>query len=202
MKSQHPAQLVLAENPANDTAKTAVAVSQSILEGNWEKLDSLLHNEFTYTGDGFHFSKDQYIGFMQEMRASFSDFEMVLEKIITENNFCSIRFTSKVVNTGKFMGAPANSKNLVVTGIFQRKMENGKVMQEWQTTDLLGVMNQIGFGAIFGYAVFVTGFKVKQAPPVRKGNDFLHINGSVKNFDLLPPAEKNKYVKTYLKQKV
>lgn len=185
---------------STDTTNTAVSVSKSILEGNWKVLDGLLDADFTYTGDGFVFSKDEYIGFMQEMRAAFSDFEMILEKVICDGEFVSIRFTSNVVNTGKFMGAPANCKNLKVGGIFQRKVQNGKVMQEWQTTDLLGIMNQIGFGALFGYAVFVGGFKVKQAPPVRKPDDFLHINGKVENYDRLPREQKNAYVKEYLKK--
>jgi predicted ester cyclase len=197
--AQQPAQLIVVDEAKNETDRTAIAVSQSILEGNWAKLDSLLDEQFTYTGDGYHFTKDQYIGFMQDMRAAFSNFEMILEKTIVDSNFASIRFTSKVVNTGKFMGAPANNKNLVVTGIFMRKIENGKVMQEWQTTDLLGTMSQIGFGATLGYSIFVTGFKVKQVPPQRKPNDFLHINGAVVNYDTLSAKEKNKYVKKYMK---
>ena len=136
---------------------------------------------------------------MQDMRAAFSDFEMILEKTIVDQDFVSIRFTSRVVNTGKFMGAPNNHKHLNVTGIFMRKIANGKVMQEWQTTDLLGTMSQIGFGATFGYSVFVTGCKVKQKAPVRKPNDFLHVNGKVENFDVLTSKEKNCYVKKYLK---
>jgi hypothetical protein len=136
---------------------------------------------------------------MQEMRGAFSNFDMKLEKTIAESDMVSIRFSSKVINTGKFMGAPNNNKNIVVSGIFMRKIEDGKVLQEWQTTDLLGTMNQIGFGAMFGYAVFVTGFKVKQAPPVRKPNDFLHVNGKVENFDIMTGKEKNKYIKAYIK---
>jgi hypothetical protein len=80
----------------------------------------------------------------------------------------SIRFIATAVNTGKFMGAPANNKNLEINGIFMRKVKNGKVMQEWQTTDLLGVMRQIGFGALLGYSVFVGLFNVNQPRPVRK----------------------------------
>lgn len=196
---QYSPKFVVVENNNSETAKTAMAVSQSILQADWAKLDSLLDSKFTYTGDGITYSKDEYIGFMQDMRSAFSNFEMILEKILVQDDFASIRFTSKVVNTGSFMGAPANSKNITVTGIFMRKVANGKVMQEWQTTDILGIMTQIGFGAMFPYAIFVTGFKAKQKPPTRKHNDFLHINGSVENFDKLSSVEKNKYVKQYLK---
>lgn len=182
-----------------ETKKTATAVSQSILEGNWAKLDSLLDRDYTYTGDGVVYSKDEYMGFMQEMRSAFSDFEMILEKSVVEKDVVSIRFVSKVVNTGKFMGAPANQKHLEVNGIFMRKVKDGKVMQEWQTTDLLGTMKQIGGGSLFFYAVFVGGFNVKAKPPVRLPSDFLHIDGKVENFDKLSAKEKNKYVKNYKK---
>jgi predicted ester cyclase len=196
-KKMNVAKFIITEESKTETAQTAYAVSGAILEGNWERLDTLLDKNFTYTGDGYHFSKDEYIAFMQDMRGAFSNFEMTLDKTIVENDFVSIRFTSKVINTGSFMGSPANQKNLTVTGIFQRKVANGKVMQEWQTTDLLGTISQIGFGATFGYAVFVTGFKVKQKPLKRKPDDFLHINGKVENFDRLNAKEKNNYLKKF-----
>lgn len=182
-----------------ETRSAAIAVSQSILEGNWEKLDNLLDKDYTYTGDGLVYTKDQYMGFMQQMRSAFSDFEMILEKTVVEKDVVSIRFLSKVVNTGKFMGAPANKKHLEVNGIFMRKVKDGKVMQEWQTTDLLGTMTQIGGGSLFFYSVFVGGFNVQAKPIVRMPNDFLHVNGKVENFDTMTAREKNKYVKKYMK---
>ena len=193
------ATLNIVEESQSANSQTAYSVSRAILEGNWAGLDALLDDNFTYTGDGYHFTKDQYMGFMQEMRGAFSNFDMILEKTIAEADMVSIRFSSKVINTGKFMGAPSNNKNIVVSGIFMRKIQDGKVMQEWQTTDLLGTMNQIGFGAMFGYAIFVTGFHAKQAPPFRKPDDFLHIDGKVENFDVLSGKEKNRYIKAYLK---
>ncbi len=147
---------------------TALAVSGAILEGRWNDLDLLLDDNFTYTGDGFVFTKDEYIGFMQDMKAAFSNLTMEFPHIVADDDLVSIRFISRAINTGKFMGAPANKKNLTINGIFVRKIKDGKVMQEWQTTDLLGVMKQIGFGALFGYSLFVGLFKVRQPRPVRK----------------------------------
>ncbi len=183
-----------------ENKNTAISVSNAILEANWEELNALLDKDFTYTGDGFEFTKDEYIGVMQDMRSSFSDFSMLLSHAVVDGDKVSIRFISKAVNTGKFMGAPANKKNLEISGIFIRKIKDGKALQEWQTTDLLGVLNQIGFGAMFPYAIFVTGFKAKQKPPVRKPNDFLYVDGSVEKFDLMTPKQKKKYIKNYLKE--
>ena len=149
---------------------TALAVSKAILDGRWNDLDKLLDDKFTYTGDGFVFTKDEYIGFMQDMKAAFSNLKMEFPHIVVDGDSVSVRFISTAINTGKFMGAPANNKNLEINGIFIRKVKDGKVMREWQTTDLLGVMKQIGFGALMGYSVFVGLFNVKQARPVRKNN--------------------------------
>lgn len=148
--------------------ETALAVSKAILEARWNDLDNLLDDKFTYTGDGFVFTKDEYIGFMQDMKVAFSNLKMQFPHVIVDGDLATIRFISTAVNTGKFMGAPANNKNLEVNGICIRKVKDGKVMQEWQTTDLLGVMKQIGFGALFGYSLFVGLFNVKQERPVRK----------------------------------
>jgi steroid delta-isomerase-like uncharacterized protein len=155
-------------NNLKQNKETALAVSLAIMDGRWNDLDQLLDKDFTYTGDGFVFTKDEYIGFMQDMKAAFSNLEMKFPSIMAEDDMVSIRFISTAVNTGSFMGAPANKKNLEVHGIFMRKIKNGKVMQEWQTTDLLGVMKQIGFGALMGYSVFVGLFNVAQKRPVRK----------------------------------
>ncbi|MFZ4456318.1 MAG: ester cyclase [Bacteroidales bacterium] len=155
-------------NVLEENKKTALAVSLAILEGRWSDLDLLLDKDFTYTGDGFVFTKDEYIGFMQDMKAAFSNLKMTFPAIVAEDDMVSIRFISTAVNTGSFMGAPANKKNLEVHGIFMRKVKDGKVIQEWQTTDLLGVMSQIGVGALLGYTIFAGLFKVKSKRPVRK----------------------------------
>ena len=146
----------------------ALAVSRSILKGDWNTLDSLLDENFTYTGDGFVFTKDQYIGFMQDMKTAMDNMTMEFPLVLCEGDMVSIRFVTTAKNTGKFMGAPASQKNVTVHGMFFRKIQGNKVMQEWQTTDLLGLMTQMGFGALFGYAIGVGLFKAKPKAPVRK----------------------------------
>lgn len=154
--------------PNDPTAETALSVSRAILNGQWDTLADLLDDGFTYTGDGFVFTKDEYIGFMQDMKAAFSNLTMEFPHVLVDGDQASVRFISRAVNTGSFMGAPANGRTLEVNGIFIRKVRGGKVLQEWQTTDLLGVMRQIGFGALLGYSVFVGLFGVEQKRPVRK----------------------------------
>ncbi len=203
---QNPGKLIINEMPGHNNSskdlenkQSAIAVSKAILKADWTTLDGLLATDYTYIGDGFVFTKDQYIGFMQEMRSAFSNFEMTLDKSIVDNDLVSIKFISKAINTGKFMGAPATKKDLEVNGIFMRKVKDGKVLQEWQTTDLLGTMKQIGGGALFFYSIFVGGFNAKSPLPTRLPNDFLNIDGNADKFDKMSAKEKKKYVKKYKK---
>jgi predicted ester cyclase len=152
-----------------DPTKTAaLAVSLAIQNDDWKKLDSLLAPGFTYSGDGMNFTRDQYIGFMQDMKDAFSGMKMEFTHVLCDGEYVTINFISRAKNVGRFMGAPATRKNLEVRGTLIRQMRDGQAVQEWQTTDLMGVMTQMGFGALFGYAVAVGLFKVKTKPPVRR----------------------------------
>ncbi len=151
-----------------DNKTVALGVSRAILNGHWTELDSLLAEDFTYTGDGMVFNKDQYIGFMQDLKTAMANMKMEFTHVLAEDDMVSIRFITTAKNIGKFMGAPASNKEVTVNGILMRKIKDGKVAQEWQTTDLLGLMTQMGFGTLFGYAVGVGLFKTKSPSPVRK----------------------------------
>lgn len=150
------------------TKEAALAVSLAIQNDDWAALDTLLAPGFSYSGDGMAFTRDQYMGFMQDMKDAFADMKMEFHHVLVDGEFVTIHFTSRARNVGKFMGAPATKKLLTVRGTLIRQMRNGRAVQEWQTTDLMGVMTQMGFGALFGYALAVGLFKVKQKPPVRR----------------------------------
>lgn len=81
--------------------------------------------------------------------------------MINEGDLVNIRFIMTCKHTGNFMGAPATNKNLNIGGIFIRKVKGNKVVQEWQTTDLLGTMSQMGFGTLLAYSIFNVLFKPK-----------------------------------------
>ncbi len=138
-----------------------LSVSKSILNGEWEKLNGLLADDFTYSGDGMEFNKQQYIDFMKGMKSAMSNMNMEFTHVVNEGDLVNIRFITTCKHTGNFMGAPATNKNLNIGGIFIRKVKGNKVVQEWQTTDLLGTMSQMGFGTLLAYSIFNVLFKPK-----------------------------------------
>ena len=139
---------------AQTDADTALAVSTAILAGDWKALDGLLAPTFSYDGDlGKPYTRDEYIGFMQAMRGALSDMTMDFTHVVSQDGLVSVRFVTKARQTGTFMGAPATGKNVEIRGVFVRRVADGQVQQEWQATDLLWMMTQMGFGTLMGYSI-------------------------------------------------
>lgn len=153
-----------ATNNLDQDAQTALAVSAAILNADWTKLDDMLGADFRYNGDlGEPYSRDEYIGFMQAMKSAMSDMTMEFTHVVSSGGVVSVRFITRARQTGKFMGAPATNKQVEIRGIFMRRVEGGKVVEEWQATDLLWMMTQMGFGTLMGYSI-AAGLLHKSSP--------------------------------------
>jgi predicted ester cyclase len=153
---------------AEANIEVALGVSRAILNGDWARLDTLLAPDFTYDGDlGQPYSRDQYIGFMQAMKGAMSDMTMDFTHIVSQGDLVSIRFVTLARQTGAFMGAPATGKKVEIRGLFMRRIVGGQVVQEWQATDLLWMMTQMGFGTLMGYSVVAGLLKRPAAIPAR-----------------------------------
>ncbi len=124
----------------------ALDVSKAIMNGEWEKVDDLLADDFTYVGDGAPaINKGQYVGFMRGVLcAAMTDMDMEFVRVIAEGDLVAIEYTNAMTHSGEFYGVPATGKRVIGTGHFIREVKNGKVTAEWQTTNAMGLMRQLG----------------------------------------------------------
>ena len=124
----------------------ALNVSRAIMSGDWDKVDELLSDDFQYTGDGSPaIDKQQYVGFMRGVLcAGMTDMDMQFLRVIGEGDLVSVDYTNAMTHTGSFYGVPATGKRVLATGQFIRQVKDGKVVAEWQTTNALGLMQQLG----------------------------------------------------------
>lgn len=126
--------------------EVALNLSKAIMNGQWEKVDSLLDDNFQYIGDGQPaINKQQYIYFMKEMLCStMTNMDMKFPRVIAEGDLVSVDYTNEMTNSGNFFGIPATNKRVMGTGQFIRQIKNGKILAEWQTTNMYGLMQQLG----------------------------------------------------------
>jgi predicted ester cyclase len=129
-----------------DIKDVALNLSRAIMNGEWGKVDDLLADEFQYTGDGNPpIDKQQYIGFMRGVLcAGMTDMDMTFLRVIAEGDLVAVDYTNAMTHSGAFYGVPATDKRVLGTGQFMREVKDGKVTAEWQTTNALGLMQQLG----------------------------------------------------------
>ncbi len=123
----------------------ALNLSKAIMSGEWEKVDSLISDDFMYEADGRPaIGKQEYIGFMKNVLSNaFTDMDMNFLRVISEGDLVAVDYTNKMTHIGEFFGIPATQKRIIASGQFIREVKNAKVTAEWQTTNMAGLMQQL-----------------------------------------------------------
>ena len=129
-----------------DNKDIALNVSRAIMNGEWGTVEALLADDFQYIGDGNPaINKQQYIGFMRyALCAGMTEMDMKFLRVVGEGEMVAVDYTNAMTHSGPFYGVPATGKRVLGTGQFMRQVKNGKVVAEWQTTNALGLMQQLG----------------------------------------------------------
>jgi steroid delta-isomerase-like uncharacterized protein len=75
---------------------------------------------------------------------AFPDMHWVVEDLIAEGDKVVSRYTVRATHRGDFMGVPATGKVVTYTGILISRFAGGKFVEEWESLDMLGLMQQLG----------------------------------------------------------
>jgi len=82
--------------------------------------------------------------FLLSIRVAFPDWKVVADKIVGDDEAVAVRWSGAVTHLGPFHGAEATGKTIQVSGINFYRLENGKIAEEWEQTDSLGMLQQLG----------------------------------------------------------
>ena len=75
---------------------------------------------------------------------AFPDQHYSLEDLIAEGDKVVIRYTFRGTHQGAFMGVPATGKVVTFTGIYISRIAGGKFVEDWESFDSLGLLQQLG----------------------------------------------------------
>ncbi|MBT3229312.1 MAG: SnoaL-like domain-containing protein [Candidatus Marinimicrobia bacterium] len=130
---------------AKEKKEIALNLSRAIMGGDWKQVDKLLADDFQYTGDGsMAINKQQYVGFMRgNLCSAMTDMDMDFLRVLVDGDLVAVDYTNKMTHSGEFFGIPATGKRVTATGQFMREVRNGEVYAEWQTTNAMGLVQQI-----------------------------------------------------------
>jgi predicted ester cyclase len=78
------------------------------------------------------------------MFTAFPDFRMTIDRIVASGNKVAARYVESGTHRGEFMGIAPTGKKVTWTEIGILRIEDGKVVESWFETDMLGLMQQLG----------------------------------------------------------
>ena len=121
-------------------------VFEAINEKNWAVLDDVISTDCLFHGPwGEEEKVSQLIKRIALMMYdAFPDHHLTIEDMIVEGNKVVTRATARGTHKGDFMGIAPTGKQFIMMGIWIYYIADGKIIEDWEVLDQLGMMQQLG----------------------------------------------------------
>ena len=125
-------------------------VNEEMDKGNFEIFKESYSPDYSYyfpTGVTKPMTVEQSMEQVKMFQKAIPDLVHHIEDIIAVGDKVILRFIARGTHTGDIdeMGITATGKAVEVSSIVIFRIENGKIVEEWQEADMLGFMQQFGF---------------------------------------------------------
>jgi steroid delta-isomerase-like uncharacterized protein len=121
-------------------------LDEVINKGNLDVVDELVARDYVYSAPGSPEMRGPE-GFKQLIsmyRSAFPDMQMTEDDMIGEGDKVVSRWTATGTHRGELMGIPPTGKRATVTGIIISRIAGGKVVEDHEVLDSMGMMQQLG----------------------------------------------------------
>ena len=83
-------------------------------------------------------------GFYEAIWAAFPGAQLEIDDTLADGDKLALRFHFAGEHTGEFMGVPPTGRPFVLDGQTILSFRDGRVIERWTTSDLLGLLTQLG----------------------------------------------------------
>jgi len=129
---------------SSEDNKAAVrACFENASQGNFDVLDGILAANYVVHPEEAH-GRDGLREMVEGYRNALSGLRVTIDQQFTEGDYVATRFTISGRHDGELMGTPATGKEVAFTGITISRCEGGRIVEEWEITDAVGLLGQIG----------------------------------------------------------
>jgi steroid delta-isomerase-like uncharacterized protein len=82
--------------------------------------------------------------YSQVMQPAFPDLERTIEDMLVDGDKVVARWTARGTHSGEFQGIPPSGKVATSSGITIFRIADGRIVEEWAESDMLGLLQQVG----------------------------------------------------------
>jgi steroid delta-isomerase-like uncharacterized protein len=125
-------------------------IVQRYWDGKWNTrdtgiLDELMAPDVVYHGTSMEMNGiEEYKQVYQSFLSAFHDTKLTIDSLIAEGDKVMTRVTCSVVHKGELEGIPPTGKTLTISLFTVFRLVDGKIVEEWEIIDELGMMMQLG----------------------------------------------------------
>ncbi len=126
--------------------------NKTLARRSWEIVDNLDTIEEIYASDVVWHEPDQELRGIEEARqfvttykTALPDLNVTVEDVIGEGNQAVTRWTVRGTHQGEVEEfGPSTGRQVEIKGITIHRIEDGKIVEEWEGYDNLSILQQLG----------------------------------------------------------
>jgi steroid delta-isomerase-like uncharacterized protein len=108
------------------------------------RLDEYLAREFLSSGPGGRMDREAHATALAASLAALPDFHLTVEEQVAEGDAVVTRWSATGTQLGPLFGIPATGKRVTATAIHVHHVRDGRIVDQWEQFDTLGVLGQLG----------------------------------------------------------
>ncbi len=81
---------------------------------------------------------------VETYRSGIGGLRVTVEQQLDEGDLVATRYTCRGKHEGDIMGVPATGRDVTIAGLVISRFRDGRVVEEWEVSDVFGLLQQIG----------------------------------------------------------
>jgi predicted ester cyclase len=126
-----------------DNKAIARACFENASKGNYAAFDRILTPDYVihpHEARGADGLREMVEGY----KSALSGLRVEVDHQFAEGDYVATRFTVRGRHDGDLMGTPPTGRDVAFGGITISRCEGGRIAEEWEQTDMLGLLGQVG----------------------------------------------------------
>jgi steroid delta-isomerase-like uncharacterized protein len=113
---------------------------------NLDAIDQFISPDYVLrtAPEGMAADRDAVRGSMAAYLAGFPDLRVEVEQLVAEGDRVVALLVYSGTHQGELFGIPATGRRIVVRQLAIYRIDGGQVVEEWEVSDQLGLMQQLG----------------------------------------------------------
>ena len=112
-------------------------------QGNFDALHEIVAEDYVLHPEGVR-GVDGLSQMVERYRSALADLRVTIDHQFTEGDYVATRTTIRGRHEGDLMGTPPTGRDVEFTALTISRCRDGKIEEEWELVDVVGLLRQIG----------------------------------------------------------